>query len=166
MRKIKFLILYFILITMVFELCACEAFVRKFTRKPKKEQLPKEEMVLVPEEYPSLPMSKEELYRKYLFYWKSWQDELIQSLSKGSNHKKQISCIEESIKNLKALRELLKEKTQKKLDVYIEELESLRISILKDVHGINLQANRIVAEKIKRNILKEFSYNKIKDYLL
>ncbi|MCM8800436.1 MAG: hypothetical protein NC912_00250 [Candidatus Omnitrophica bacterium] len=166
MKKIKFLILYFSLVIMIFELCACEAFVRKFTRKPKHKELPKEEMVLMPEEYPSLPIDKEELYRNYLFYWKSWQDELIQSLAKGGNHKKITSCVQEAIKNLRALRELLKEDMQKRLDAYIEELESLKNSLVKDVYGLSSQTNRSLAERIKRNILKEFSYNKIKDYLL
>ncbi|MBM3255730.1 MAG: hypothetical protein FJZ08_05460, partial [Candidatus Omnitrophica bacterium] len=51
----------------------CEAFVRKFTRKSKKEDLHREEMVLAPQEYQKPKLSKEEEYRQYLLYWKSWQ---------------------------------------------------------------------------------------------
>ena len=143
----------------------CDAFVRKFTRKPKKEGLPHEEMVLAPEEYKGPQMTKEELYRQYFLYWRSWQDELIESLRSGKNHKKQIGCLDEAIKNLGELRSLLSEDKQKKLDIYINQLKDLKELVNKDIYGNNLDGNRMTAERIKRNILRDFSYNKIKDYL-
>lgn len=142
-------------------LIGCEAFVRKFTRKPKKE-LPKEEMVLVPEEYKGPQMSKEDLYRQYFLFWKSWQDELITSLSPGANQKKQIDCVEEAIKNLINLKVLLNENTQRELDVYISQLNDLEGLISKDTYGANIINHRQNAERIKRNILRDFSYKKIK----
>lgn len=146
---------------LIFNLVGCEAFVRKFTRKPKKENLPKEEMVLAPEEYKGPQIPKEELYRQYLLYWKSWHDELIQSLSSQANHKKQLDCIDEAIKNLGELKLLLSEDKQNKLDIYINQLGSLRDSISKDIYGMSIVNNRLAAERIKRNILRDFSYHKI-----
>lgn len=144
----------------------CEAFTRKFTRKPKKDDLVKEELVLVPEEYKDVQMSNEELYRQYFLFWKSWQDELINALSVGSNYKKQIDCINEAIKNLINLRALLKEEGQKKLDAYIDQLKGLKDQISKDLYGNSIVGNRQNAELLKKRILKDFSYNKIKDYLI
>ena len=143
----------------------CDAFVRKFTRKPKKENLPREEMVLEPMEYKGPEMSKEELYRQYFLYWRSWHDELIQSLSQNTNHKKQIECVNEAIKNIEQIKVLLNAEKQKQLDIYINQLNDLRDLVTKDIYGNNIIGNRAIAERIKKNILRDFSYNKIKDYL-
>ena len=147
-------------------LMGCDAFVRKFTRKRKKENLPKEELVLAPEEYKPPKMTKEEVYRQYVLYWKSWHDELINSLSGGASHKKQIYCANEALKNLDSLRGTLQEARQKKLDIYINQLKDLKKEIEKDLYGNNVSSNRLTAERIRRSILRDFSYNKIKDYLV
>lgn len=134
---------------------------RKFTRKSKKENLTREEMVLAPEEYKGPGMSKKELYHQYFLFWKSWQDELINSLFSGANHKKQIGCVGEAIKNLINLKGLLNAERQKKLDIYIAQLNDLKERIAKDLYGNNIMANRKNAEQLKRNILRDFSYNKV-----
>jgi hypothetical protein len=152
---------YSLLVTTI----GCDAFVRKFTRKPKKEEAPQDEMVLAPEEYKGVQMTKEELYRQSFLYWKSWQGELIESLSNNGNHKKQIACANEAIKNLESLKALLNSQEQLKLEVYIKQLKELRDSITQDVYGNNIFNNRVTAERIKMDILRNFSYKKIKDYL-
>lgn len=144
----------------------CEAFVRKFTRKPKKEELPKEEMVLVPQEYKVPQMSKDELYRQHFLFWKSWHDELIESLSVGANHKKQRGCIKEAIKNLMYLKALLNEQRQKGLEVYLGQLNDLKGEVDRDAYGNNIAVHRHSAERIKRNILRDFSYNRVKGDLM
>lgn len=146
-------------------LIGCDAFVRKFSRKPKRDNLPKEEMVLVPEEYKPA-MDKEELYRQYMLFWQSWQDELIESLTEKKSNKKQISCAEEAIKNLLGLRGLLDEARKKKLDVYIAQMVELQALIAKDVYGSNSLENVRSAEIIKRAVLRDFSFHKIKKYLI
>ena len=155
-------ILYFLLSTLI----GCDAFVRKFTRKSKKENLPKQELVLVPEEYKPPKMTREEVYRQYLLYWKSWHDELINSLLGNSSNKKQIDCANEALKNLDSLRGTLQEAKQKKLDIYINQLKDLKKEITEDLYGNNISSNRLTAERIRRDILRDFSYNKIKDYLV
>jgi isochorismate hydrolase len=152
--------------TVICCLIGCDAFVRKFTRKPKKEDLPREEMVLAPEEYKAPEMPKEDLYRQYYLFWKSWQDELILSLQEGRSQKKQMDCIEQAIENLKNLKTLLNQKSQEKLDNYINQEKELKNSISRDLYGNNIKNNISSAERIKRGISRVFSLNKIKDYLL
>ncbi len=165
-KQITQILILSTLYSLLSTLIGCDAFVRKFTRKSKKENLPKQELVLVPEEYKPPKMTKEEVYRQYFLYWKSWHDELINSLSGGASHKKQIDCANEAIKNLEQLRTTLQEVKQKKLDVYINQLKDLNKEIVEDLYGNNISANRLTAERIKRNILRDFFYNKIKDYLV
>ncbi|HTY45316.1 MAG TPA: hypothetical protein VMD52_04950 [Patescibacteria group bacterium] len=155
--------LYAMVSAMIIALTGCEAFVRKFTRKPKNET-PAEEMVLVPEEYKGPGMTKEQLYRQYFVFWKSWQDELVESLS-SSNHKKQLDCVKEAIKNLQQMRSLLVADQQKKVDVYINQLQDLRDCIDRDAYGLNARGNISTAERIKRNILRDLSYQKVKNIL-
>ena len=147
---------YFVILNLI----GCEAFTRKFTRKSKNENLPQTEMVLVPEEYRST-MSKEELYRQYFLFWKSWHDELINSLSIGANHKKQIGSANEAIKNLEQLKAYLNAEKQKELDIYLNQLKTLKELITKDAYGSNFSVNRYTAESIRRSILRDFSYSKI-----
>jgi len=156
----------FTLYFLIFSLIGCDAFVRKFTRKSKRENLEQEEMVLAPEEYKGPQMTKEELYRKYFLYWKSWHEELIESLLQKKSLKKQIDCSEEAIKNLVNLRALLSIDMQNKLDFYILKLKDLQEQISKDVYGANAITNAQKLERIKRDILRDFSYNKIKIYLI
>src|SRR3990167_4305344 len=106
MRLKKTLRLFFIYF-LIIDLLGCDAFVRKFTRKRKKEDLPQEEMVLAPEEWKGPQMTKEQMYRQYFMFWKSWQDELVESLLQKRSQKKQIDCSLEAIKNLLSLRALL-----------------------------------------------------------
>jgi len=146
-------------------LIGCDAFVRKFTRKPKKEKKPAEEMVLVPQEYPSLFKTKEEAYRQYFLYWQSWQDELINVLLCKLSNKKQLSCIDEAIKNLTEVRNLLLEEKQKALDPYLERLGALRGAIEEDSYSNNTDNNRYKAEVLKKDILRLFSYPKVKNEL-
>ncbi|MDD5166376.1 MAG: hypothetical protein PHQ57_03175 [Candidatus Omnitrophica bacterium] len=159
--KIKNIVYLSMVYFLVFNLIGCDAFVRKFTRKRKGETVTREEMVLVPQEYKPT-MSKEEQYRQYLLFWKSWQDEIIESLSYSKNHKKQVKSAGEALKNLNNMRAFLNEKKQKQLDVYINQLKALKESIAGDLYGSDIYTNRQKAESIRRTVLREFSYNKVK----
>jgi len=165
-RNLKIrIILQVVFCCLLFTALGCDAFIRKFTRKPKKENLAKEELVLEPEEYTGSALTKEELYRQYFLFWKSWQEELIASLSEGSNYKKRLDCAEEVIKNLKELRLLLVEERSKKLEGYINQMSVLGGAIEKDIYGVNILKHRLNAERLERIILKQFVYYKVKDYL-
>lgn len=138
----------------------CDAFVRKFTRKPKKTDTRQQEMVLVPEEYKPT-MTKEQAYRQYYLFWKSWQDELIESLLQKGSQKKQIDCAAEAMDNLLNLRRLLSEDKQKKLDIYISQMKDLQELIGRDSYGTNNASNAQAADRIKKNISRLFSYSKV-----
>lgn len=138
----------------------CDAFVRKFTRKPKKTDMRQEEMVLVPQEYKPT-MNSEQAYRQYFVFWKTWQDELIESLLQKRSQKKQIDCANEAIKNILSVKALLNKEKQNKLDIYITQLKELQEAISKDTYGTNTAGNAQAADRIKKNILRFFSYNKI-----
>lgn len=160
----------FLLVTSYLLLVAilgCEAFGRKFVRKPKPEEKNEEEIVLVPQEYKAEEMSKEELYRQYFLYWDSWQDELIDTLSyRGLNRKKQIDSLKEAVKNLVNMKDLLKPEKQKLLDNYINEMNNLREDITKDIYEDFIANNLMKAQRIKTDIHRNFSFSKIKDYLI
>ena len=163
MMKTIFLVTSYLLLT---TLIGCDAFVRKFTRKPKNEDKPQQELVLAPEEYPAPQMTKEQLYRKYFTYWKLWQDELIQALTSNTNHKKTVDCIEQATKNLSALDVLMDENKTKQLNVYIGQLNDLQERIARDPYGTMASTHRQSAERLKRNILRDFSYQKIRKDLI
>jgi len=158
--RLKNILFAFVVYFVILNFVGCEAFTRKFTRKSKNENLPQTEMVLVPEEYRDT-MGKEELYHKYFLFWKSWHDELINSLSIGANHKKQIGSANEAIKNLEQLKAYLNAEKQKELDIYLNQLKTLKELITKDAYGSNYSVNRYTAESIRRSILRKFSYSKI-----
>lgn len=160
-RTLFFIILFFYLTS----LCGCEAFVRKFTRKPKKDQMSREEMVLQPEEYKST-MTKDEEYRQAFLYWKSWQDELINTLEKDANYKKLVVSTEQAIENVEQMRRLLTADKQKKLDSYLNRLRGLKNLIAEDIYVINYARHKSIAERIKMEMLKDFSYGKVKDSLI
>ncbi|MFH1354807.1 MAG: hypothetical protein ABIH19_01470 [Candidatus Omnitrophota bacterium] len=151
---------------LIFSSIGCEAFTRKFTRKPKKKDQAAIEVVLEPEVYTEFDMTQEELYRRYFTFWKSWQVELTVSLEEGRSKKKKMDCAEEAIKNLINLRALLDEEKKMQLDGYINQIKKLSDKISQDSYGADNAANAKVSERIKREILREFSYNKVKDRLV
>jgi len=111
-------------------------------------------------------MTKEEVYRKYFLFWKSWHDELINALLAKASQKKQIDCANEALKNLEQMRLTLQETAQKKLDVYINQLKGLKGRIEDDLYGSDVQQNRLTGERIRRGIMRDFSYEKIKSFLV
>jgi hypothetical protein len=163
--KLKNFIITFIAGSIILELAGCDAFVRKFTKKPTKENMSEEEMVLAPEEYKGPNMSKEELYRQYFLFWKSWSDELMEALIQGKSQKKQLDCAQEAIKNLESLKAILNLDTQKKLDIYIGRLNDLKNAISQDLYGNNSLNNAHDAERLRIDISQKFSYDKIKNNL-
>ena len=161
-RKIIFLVTCY---SLVFILTGCEAFVRKFTRKSKKSDQAVE-LVLEPEEYKGPGLSKEELYRQHMLYWKSWHDEFINALDSNSSGKKKVDCANEALKSLTNMQLLLEDGYKLKLGVYITKLTDLRSSVGADIYGASNRRNAQSAEKLKINIMRDFSYSKIKRYML
>ncbi|MCM8780056.1 MAG: hypothetical protein NC914_02780 [Candidatus Omnitrophica bacterium] len=163
-KQIKQIALIVINCLLLVALIGCEAFVKKFTRKPKEEK--KEEMVLIPEDYTN-SMTPEERYRQYFLFWKSWQDELIVSLMENRSLKKRVGCAMQATKNLEELRKLLvDEDKQKLMDKYIAESKRLSDMISGDIYGNGANKHREKAESIKRNVVRDFTYSEIKNYII
>jgi len=146
-------------------LIGCDAFVRKFTRKPKKDKYQQEELVLAPVEYKAPETTPEQKYRQSFLYWKSWQDELIEALLTPKKRKKAIDCVSQALKNLIDLRPLLDEKNQKILDKYAQQTIDLKVEIQNDIYGNRLDFTRLSAERIRRNVLRDLSITKVKGCL-
>jgi len=160
-RKFVAIIIFVLLVNFV----GCEALARKFTRKKKTEDKVAEELVLAPEEYKDT-RTKEEVYRQYFEFWKSWQSELYESLLQKKSNKKQVDCAQQAINNLMNMRQMLNPDKQKKLDVYINKMKQLRDSIAADIYGNNSTTYTEKADRIKMNVLRDFSYKKIESSLL
>lgn len=157
-RKLRIMLLACGLLMVVCGLTGCDSFVRKFTRKPKGE-VQHVEQVLEPQEY--VPPAAREQYRNFILYWQCEQDELINALVNKSSQKKQLGSAREALKNLNNLRALLSPAKQKKLDVYITELDDLKSGIERDAYSNDAANNARSAERIKRLVLKEFSFSKV-----
>jgi len=160
LRKLFFV---FVIYLLVFNLIGCESFVRKFTRKKNREA--QEEMVLVPEPYKNTA-SKEEQYRQSFIFWKAEHEELIAALLENKPAKKRISSAQESIKHLDNMKILLNDAKQKQLGGYVIRMKDLLDNIRVDSYGANNNFYRQKAENIRRDILRDFSYDKIKNSLL
>lgn len=150
----------------VFSAAGCSTLARKFKRKAKKKEV-KEEVVLEPQEYEDPLMTASELYQQYFLFWRSWHDELIDSLSEEeANKKRQLSCAYEVIKNLESLRDLLKDEKQKQLQKYINDVQALKSAIEKDIYQDEVSWHKRAAARLKKKIMREYSYSRIKEMLL
>jgi hypothetical protein len=152
MRFFKILII----VILVIDLAGCDAFVRKFTRKKKKDDV-QEELVLAPEEYKDTRTS-EAKYRQNFMYWKAWQDELIESLLMNKSLKKRVDCAEQSLKYLAELKPLLNAKKQQELGTYLSRLADLRDMVSDDTYGTRNYFHRMKAETLKKSVIQHFSY--------
>ena len=164
-RRLTRIILLVTCYSLLVTLIGCEAFVRKFTRKSKKEKAP-EEMLLAPEEWIGPQMTKEEQYHQYFLFWKSCQDELINALEQNASQKNKNDCAQQALKNMLGMRALLNESKQKQLDIYLRQMADLQSAIKADIYGTSGNPNCQRLEKLKMNILQKFSYNDIKNDLL
>lgn len=160
LKKMFFAVVIFFL---VFNLIGCESFVRKFTRKKNREV--QEEMVLAPEPYKNTA-SKEEQYRQSFTYWKAEQEELISALLENKPAKKRTNSAQEAIKHLENMKVLLNDAKQKQLSGYVMRMKDLLDNIKGDSYGANNNLYRLKAENIRRDILRDFTYDKIKNSLL
>lgn len=143
----------------------CESLVKKFVRKNKKEKNKAVEMVLIPEEYNAPNVSKEEFYRKQFLMWQNWHDELYQALNYSSNRKKTLDCANEAIKYLNVLKNLLKQEDDKKVEDFIQQMESVKEDIQKDIYGYDKIIIVRKVERIRTNINKDLSYHNVEGLL-
>jgi hypothetical protein len=168
-RRIKLFVKNIFCLLSVFclliSLIGCEAFTRKFTRKSKKDK-GSVEMVLAPEEWKGPKMTKEERYRQYLLFWKSWHEELYNALQQNSAMKKKVDCYEQAIKNMNGMRSLLNESKQKQLDIYISQMVELASEIKSDIYNASANSYCLRLDKLRMHMQESFSYDDIKNDII
>jgi hypothetical protein len=148
-------------------LSGCETVRRKFVRKAKTEKENPEEVIYVPQEYPVQVTSNEDMYRNYYTFWKSWHQELIEVLSEGQNHKKQVECINEVISNLNKMKDLLVPDAQGGLNEYIQKVIPIQGEIVSNRSNPgNLAIMKAKLESIKSKIARDYIIKKIKQKII
>ena len=146
-------------------LTGCEAFRKKFVRKPKKEKEIK--VVIHTHEYESL-YSVEQSYKKYFLFWRASHEELVNSLNAGNgNRKKRVFAAEKVLENLQQMRKLLLPEKQAGLDRFILEQKALAGELDKyKLKRARMSRVKAILEKQRRQIQREFSYKHTKEYLI
>ncbi|MCX7927993.1 MAG: hypothetical protein N2606_07710 [Candidatus Omnitrophica bacterium] len=167
--KQKIYLRYFFIFTLISYLwtfCGCQSVAKKFVRKPKVEKKP-ETIIIAPEEYPLPQLDNHTLYQQYFVLWRSWHDELIDSLEKNGNRKRQQEAAKQAILNLENMLSLLKDdQLCSQLEQLISEFKSLQEKIIADKYLENISQHRNHTEKLRRKISHYFSYNKVKKFIL
>ncbi len=127
-RQRFFYVLVVIYVSFLFALCSsgCEPLRKKFIREKKKDKESQEIVpVLEPEEYPVKSISPEEQYRYFYSLWRVWYRDLIQAIDENSSKKRQIYLLNQEIKQLEKMSELLIDEKRELLVPVIEELRDL-----------------------------------------
>ncbi|NQT75779.1 MAG: hypothetical protein HQ566_04580 [Candidatus Omnitrophica bacterium] len=154
--------------TFIFILLLCVSFTgcaglqRKFARKKKKQE-DKSPIVVSTYDY-SKELRVDELYKKHLLFWQSWQTELLGRLD--ATYKKRTSCYDYTVASLTEMKKYLASPKAEELEVFIKNIKSID-PVIKKKHLSRGEKNRIknLLEKTKRQIDKSFSYSDVKDYL-
>jgi len=128
----------------------CESFSRKFTRKKTAER--EVEMVLTPEEYPAPGQDPQGLYRQNVIYWRSWYDEFLSALSPGGNRKRQLYCLDESLKHLRACIGIAGAAGQPAAREHVNRILKLRSGVEADIYGNRAGSFRNQAEIFKKEL--------------
>lgn len=150
----------------VFLLTGCETLRKKFTRKRKKAEST-EAIVIVPRDYSAHPFPNDVLYRQYFIYWKSWNQELVSSLTDMENYKKIKSCADQALVNLKKMQTYLREDKAQELELYVKKTSDLllRIEQAKFLPPAQTRALRYDADRILSSVNKKFDFSSMKDHL-
>ena len=142
-------------------LTGCEAFVKKFRRKPREEK--REEPIIQPESYPDVALNKDELYRDYFLFWESWADELVSFLKDNANTKKQKECIQQAMDNLLKMQSLLNEEKAVSLDKFVIELTTVKNVLFQSyLNSADFSYLKNKVERVKARVHRDFVFSKIK----
>lgn len=165
-KKPRYLPVILFFFACVFLLTGCETLRKKFTRKRKRIEST-ETIVIVPRDYSAHPFPNDVLYRQYFVYWKSWNQELVSSLTDMENYKKIRSCADQALVNIKKMQTYLQEDKAQELDVYVKKTNDLllRIEHAKFLPPAQMKALRYDAERILSGVNKKFDFSSMKDHL-
>ncbi len=150
----------------VFFTTGCETLRKKFTRK-RKGKVQAETVVIVPRNYNEHPFPNDVLYKRYFVYWKSWNQELVESLANVENYKKIHECVLQSLSNLKKMQTYLKDEKAKELGEFISQTENLKNNVesAKNMPPARMNSLRYSADRILNRVNRQFDSKKMKDYI-
>ncbi|HAJ56946.1 MAG TPA: hypothetical protein DCL35_04165 [Candidatus Omnitrophica bacterium] len=153
-------------IVCIFLVTGCETLRKKFVRKRKKTEST-EPMVIVPRDYSAHPFPSDVLYKQYFVYWKSWNQELVSSLIDKLSYKKILDCAQQSLVNLRKMKDLLADEKANELQVYIDRTQDLeaRIEHAKNLPPSQMNMLKYDAERILSTVNRNFDSRKMKDHL-
>ena len=149
-----------LIIFLILNLGGCAQLRRKFVRKkePKREQV---SFYRVEEYQPKPP---QERYREHYMLWRNWHLDLLRR--EDTSHLKDLRAMNESLRHLTAMKDLLAEEKAEELNAQIEDMQSVlerlkerKRDIMDDVHS------RRIAERVERIIINQFSYNRVEEYI-
>ncbi len=149
-----------LIIFLVLNICGCAELRRKFIRKkkPKKEEF----SFYAPEQYK--PRPPHERYQEHYILWHNWHLDLARM--EGTSHLRDMRSLNESLRHLTAMRDLLEEEKAKELDVQVKHMETVKEKIKKTKKDVVKDPHsRKVIEKVERIIINSFTYNRMKDYI-
>jgi len=152
---------YIVILIVAISFTGCAGLQRKFSRKKKKEE--KIAPVITTYDY-SKELRVDELYKRHFLFWKSWQSELIERID--GSYKKRVSCYDHTVSSLMEMKKYLASSKAEELEPFIAKIKAVGLQI-KDKRLTKIKRHRIklLLEKIKRQIDKEFSYSDVKDFL-
>ncbi len=147
-------------------LSGCEALKKKFIRKHRGEEKEVEVVVFEPQEYPLQEFTNGELYQNHYLLWKSWKQELSESLEEGVNHKKQRENAKEMLINLEAMKILLQNDRQKGLDLFMQNAKKINEKISAgSLNSSDFSSLKNDLETLEKKVRNGYSYKKIKDFI-
>jgi hypothetical protein len=131
---------------------------------PKKKEEEKVEVKFYEQEYyAAYPNAT--LYDNHYNYWKSWEQELIQSFS-GNNYKKMAQCAKFSVSEMQLMRKYLVDPKASELDKWIREIEVIERKI--NQGGLSEPSKlgmRSTVEKHLRSVRRRFQPKNVKDFI-
>lgn len=154
---------YFLLFATV--LCGCEAFRKKFVRKPKEEK--EVRVVTQIKEYKAL-YSPEVGYKQYYLFWRTSHEELVSSLeAQNGNRKKTLYFAKQTAEHLQEMRDLLLPEKQKELELFISKQGDIARRL--DRRSLN-RAQKLgiksILKRQKKQIERAFAFKHIQEYLV
>ena len=112
-------------------------------------------------------MSNEDMYRNYYTFWRGWHQELVEVLSEGQNHKKQVECVTEIVNNLNKMKALLVPAAQEGLQGQIQKLVPIKDEIIAGrSNATNFYTMKMQLESIQTKVTKDYAAKKVKNYII
>lgn len=138
----------------------CANLQKKFTRKKKAVKAPR---IYQLKKYEKKPAS--ELYKYHFAHWSSWQDELIDEI--GENQKKNVVCVDGIVTHLRDMHGLLLPPKSDEFEKHVVRMEDVRDMITRGyLTQFNKDSVKGTLEREHRAIKRDFTYDKVKEYLI